>query len=259
MQFQSAQHQQQSSDASRNQLSACTNTTMALGPTYLTINDTAAIFTLISRINQAINSYYTLFPTSDQESVSFLDKVQNSVIFFSKISQIVSTIVDDKERLIDNVDLLTAKVQSFQSDLNGMIRFYGYEQQYLVIKLKTAPYEQIDAKFNGYWSYIRQITTSFNMDVQQIMNAITQVGIATRSLYQAIKELDIISKRSRVLFSLDDLDNVLGILAQAFTLKITFQLGLQMAKISFENLIQYRQEIGKDLDGASKLADYYIS
>lgn len=32
-----------------------------------------------------------------------------------------------------------------------------------------------------------------------------------------------------------------------------------MAKISLENLMGYKEEIGKDLDGASKLADYYIS
>lgn len=185
-----------------------------MNSTYLTFNDTSAVFTLISQINQAINSYYALFPTTEQDTSSFFDKVENAFIFMGKVTSIVSTIVEDHQKLIDNVDQLTQKVHTIQTDLNGMLRFYGFEHQYFFTKLKSAPFEQIDAKFNGYWSYIRQITTSFNMDVQQILNAVAQVGVATRSLYQAIKELDILSKKQRMLASsLSKLDDFLSILA----------------------------------------------
>lgn len=231
----------------------------------LTFDKIQGLVDIANAIGKVYDGYYKIFPNQN----TFINQTANTDVFskpaailsfYGKVRTFIVAVLKEKDQLENDMNTIQTSVNGLQTTQMDMLRFLGLDDRYKIVKMKTAPFESYDPKFNAYYMDMVDMTMTFNVNVKSVMNMMKDLNGYVNMFMGAVKELmniGVDQYDSKLMNVLDKIDTVLMFLGSLLQLKLKLEASLDGFKKSLTALSANRSNLSTSLDKLSNLADYY--
>lgn len=231
----------------------------------MTLEDIPGILNITESIGKLYDAYFKIFPETsavlkDESKKSFLDNTANILSFYGKLKNFVMAVWNEKDILRDEIQIIRTNITTLQTSELEMLRFFGLESSYTQMKIKSAPYEAFDPKFNSYYMDMVDITTNFQINVQRTLQIVVDLDNYTQLFLKAVDQLrkiGINESSSEFINILSKIDTVLMFMGTILELRVELEATVKNSQIYLKALASERENLKSLLQKICNLADYY--
>ena len=230
----------------------------------ISFEDIDTLIGLISDVNGIFTTIYDLLPSKDEvenekessPGKSVLDHAYDILRFYSQVRGFINTIVFNRHLIIQDIKFIKSRVNDLHTDIDDMLYFYSFDEQYLKVKTRGARFH-FDPKIEAFLKRIDNISAGFGVDVKKILRTFFHLEKAVIFFDNDTRLLATSINVTTPLDAIRTVDSVIMYIIRIIELKVDIFKSMTEFKTALENLAKYRSEIIDNLNGAEQIIHYY--
>lgn len=223
----------------------------------ITINDLRIFEEIIDHIEEVFEAFYNLMPVGGDSKEDGMDKAIDILKFLSKLTALVSSVVENKDQLQSDLHFLEDKLSQLSTNLKDMLRFFKLNLDYDKIVRLVKPFLARDVKFEVYLKQINENAEAFNVEIKKLVSSAYDISKIAKFFIDEALKLKESGKVRTVVDGLKKLDEAIMILVKLMNMRTNIKTSINIIKDSMKGVRNLKDKIQKALKSAENLAVYY--